>query len=257
MNKFHVAVACVALGGAITEVRAAEVSPLKDGERIVFLGDSITANGDKEGGYVDLIRKKISAERPGSGIEVIGAGISGNKVPDLQKRLEKDVLAKNPSRVVVYIGINDAWHWEKHGKGTRLADYTAGLNEVIAKIKEAGAQVLLCTPAVIGEAVPAPPERLPDSASHLEKLLWHNRQADGERALMLDEYAAASRSAAEQSGAEFLDLRRAFLDHLKTHNPSNKNSGVLTQDGVHLNKEGNRLVAGLIAARMGLSEEKQ
>jgi lysophospholipase L1-like esterase len=257
MKKAYIGGLCMALCVASAEVRAAEALPLKDGERIVFLGDSITAQGVKAGGYVDLIQKQIATTRPSAGIEVIGAGISGNKVPDLQKRLDKDVLAKNPSVVVIYIGVNDVWHWEKHSVGTKIEDYRTGLEEIIGKIQAAKARVILCTPAVIGEAIPVLPDPLPDSASHLEKLQWHNRQADCERALMLDEYAAASRSAAKQSGAEFLDLRRAFLDYLKENNPSNKTRGVLTVDGVHMNAEGNRFVAGLIADRLGLSGEKQ
>jgi len=53
------------------------------------------------------------------GVEVIGAGISGNKVPDLQRRLERDVLKKKPTVVFIYIGINDVWHGESDPKKAR------------------------------------------------------------------------------------------------------------------------------------------
>src|SRR6187402_3139979 len=88
----------------------AEPTSLKKGERIVFLGDSITQGGAGPNGYVTLIRKALTDKHPDLGVEVIGAGISGNKVPDLQKRLDRDVLAKKPTLVVIYIGINDVWH---------------------------------------------------------------------------------------------------------------------------------------------------
>jgi lysophospholipase L1-like esterase len=52
------------------------------GERIVFLGDSITQAGAGPGGYVTLVGEGIAAALPEAGVEVIGAGISGNKVPD-------------------------------------------------------------------------------------------------------------------------------------------------------------------------------
>ena len=42
--------------------------------------------------------------------EMINAGISGHKVPDLQGRLDRDVLSKEPTVVFIYIGINDVWH---------------------------------------------------------------------------------------------------------------------------------------------------
>ena len=61
---------------------------LKDGETIVFLGDSITAQGVGEKGYVTLFRQAIEKARPDAGIKVIGAGIGGHKVPNLEARLE-------------------------------------------------------------------------------------------------------------------------------------------------------------------------
>src|SRR5436190_1222593 len=76
-------------------------------ERIVFLGDSITQGGVSPNGYVTVFKKELAKKYPDGEFEIIGAGISGNKVPDLQKRLEKDVLSKKPTLVVIYIGIND------------------------------------------------------------------------------------------------------------------------------------------------------
>src|SRR6202012_5324185 len=91
-------------------------------------------------------------KHPDLGIEVIGAGISGNKVPDLQRRLDKDVLAKKPTLVVIYIGINDVWHGETDpARGTPKEKFEAGLKDIIGKIQAAGGRVVLCTPTVIGE----------------------------------------------------------------------------------------------------------
>src|SRR3954471_6471877 len=129
---------------------ADDAPPLKKGERIVFLGDSITQAGVGKTGYVTLIKNALSEKHKDLGIEVIGAGISGNKVPDLQKRLDKDVLSKKPTLVVIYIGINDVWHGEmKPPRGTPKDKYEEGLKEVVGKIKDAGARVLVCTPTVI------------------------------------------------------------------------------------------------------------
>ena len=105
---------------------------LKKGDRIVFLGDSITQGGVGPKGYVTLIKNTLAERHADLGIEVIGAGISGNKVPDLQRRVEKDVIAKKPTVVVIYIGINDVWHGEKDpARGTTPEAFAAGLKEVI------------------------------------------------------------------------------------------------------------------------------
>ena len=58
---------------------------LKSDAKIVFLGDSITQSGASPEGYITIVKEQIKENYPGKNIEIIGAGISGNKVPDLQK----------------------------------------------------------------------------------------------------------------------------------------------------------------------------
>lgn len=211
--------------------RAADAPPrLKKGEHIVFLGDSITQAGTGKGGYVTLIREALDQKHQDLGIEVTGAGISGNKVPDLQKRLARDVLARKPTLVVIYIGINDVWHGEKDpARGTTPDAYEAGLKDVITRIQDTGARVLVCTPSVIGEK--------PDGSNPLDA--------------RLDQYAALSRKVARETGARLCDLRQAFLAYLKEHNKDGRPLGVLTSDRVHLNAAGNRFVADTLLKCLG------
>ncbi len=203
---------------------------LKKGDRIVFLGDSITAGGNGGKGYIQVIRNHLADKKKDLAIECIGAGISGNKVPDLQKRVDKHVIDKKPTIVVIYIGINDVWHGEKNPKnGTAPNAFEAGLKEVIGKCTKAGAQVVLCTPSVIGE--------LPGGANNL----------DGK----LDEYANISRKVAKELNLNMCDLRKAFVDNLQANNTQKKAAGILTTDRVHLNEAGNRLVAQTILKSLG------
>src|SRR5579863_6842752 len=194
--------------------------PLGKGERIVFLGDSITQAGAAPGGYVALANEALAKKYPDLDIEVIGAGISGNRVPDLEARLDKDVLAKKPTLVVIYIGINDVWH-SANGRGTSKSDYEQGLRRIIKRIQDTGSRVVLCTPSVIGE------------------------KHDGSNSLdtMLDEYSQLSRTVAAESKVRLLDLRKQFVAHLKAQNKDNAEKGILTGDTVHLNATGNRFIA--------------
>lgn len=203
---------------------------LKKGDRIVFLGDSITAGGVREKGYVTLVGQAIAKNLPDLGIEVIGAGISGNKVPDCQKRLQRDVLDKKPTIVLIYIGINDVWHWNRN-VGTTKEDFEKGLIDLIKRCQDAAARVVLCTPSVIGEKT--------DGSNQFDK--------------MLDEYSAISRKVAEQTKAGLLDLRQQFLTYLKEHNQGNQEKNVLTTDGVHLNDAGNRFVADCVLQTLGVA----
>lgn len=201
-------------------VSHAEDAALKSGDRLVFLGDSITQGGAAPKGYINVFRELLAERNPDLKVEVIGAGISGNKVPDLERRLEKDVLSKKPSVVVIYIGINDVWHSER-GQGTSKENYEAGLRRLIERITEAGGRPVLCTASVIGEKI--------DGSNKLDKLLDH--------------YCEISRKVAAETKTQLIDLRQAFLSYLKEHNQENQEAKILTTDRVHLNEAGNRFVA--------------
>jgi lysophospholipase L1-like esterase len=190
--------------------------------RIIFFGDSITELGVKPNGYVSIVRDSLRAL--GTEAEIIGEGISGNKVTDLQRRLTKDIIAKRPGIVFIYIGINDVWHYHFASRGlsgTPKDQYRTILTEIVREIQRTGAIVVLCTPSVIGE----------------------KRDGTNEWDGMLDEYASISRAVAEETSAMLLDLRKEFLDALQARNASNAEKNIFTYDGVHLNDAGNRLVA--------------
>ncbi len=195
---------------------------LQKGDRIIFFGDSITQLGVKPKGYVTIIQDSLRALRGEINAEAIGAGISGNKVPDLQKRLQHDVLDRKPTVVVIYIGINDVWHYALPNlKGTPKEEFESGLKEIIAAIQNMGARVILCTPSVIGE----------------------KNDGTNPQDAMLDQYSVISRRVAKDTGSRLCDLRKMFTEYLKSHNLHNEEKGILTYDRVHLSDEGNRFVA--------------
>jgi lysophospholipase L1-like esterase len=220
-------------GSIVGSARAGGDAPsisLKKGDRIVFLGDSITAGGAGPKGYITFIKNQIKEKHGDLGIQIFGAGVSGNKVPNLQARLDKDVLAKKPTIVVIYIGINDVWHGENDPKrGTSKEKFEEGLKDIIGKITATGSRVLLCTPSVIGEKK--------DGANKLDA--------------QLDQYSDISRKVAKELKVPLCDLRKAFADHLKANNADNKEKGILTGDRVHLNEAGNRFVAEVMLKSLG------
>ena len=152
------------------------------------------------------------------------AGISGNKVYDLYLRLEKDVLSRKPDIVVVFVGVNDVWHKRLLGTGTDADKFGSFYEALIVKMREAGIKLVLCTPACIGE-----------------KTDCSNAQ-DGE----LNQYAQIIRELAVQYKCGLCDLRNEFSNYNASHNPENRDRGILTTDGVHLNDAGNALTARLM-----------
>jgi len=196
--------------------------------RIIFLGDSITEAGVNSDGYVTLVSDSLIALD--LNVTVMGAGISGNKVPDLLARLDTDVLSLNPTHVVIYIGVNDVWHHYEfdHTTGTEPETFEKGLEELIDQITEFGATVLLCTPSVIGE----------------------DTESDSEVNIRLKEYAQLIRNVAQKKEVHLCDLRESFEIYLSQNNNNKSADGILTTDGVHLNRKGNRFVADFMIGEL-------
>lgn len=196
--------------------------------RVAFFGDSITQQGAKKGGYIDLIQTAVNQRGLAEQYTLLGAGVSGNKVYDLYLRMEEDVLAKQPDVVFIYVGINDVWHKTTSGTGTDPAKFTGFYHAIIKKLQDRKIRVILCTPSVIGEKADC------------------SNQQDGD----LNAYAQIVRDLASRHNCELVDLRSAFLEYESGHNPSNQEKGILTVDRVHLNDTGNKLVADLMLAAL-------
>jgi lysophospholipase L1-like esterase len=191
---------------------------------VLFFGDSITELGVQKGGYIDLMNEKLAKNKLDSKFKFTGSGISGNKVYDLFFRLEKDVLYRKPDVVVIWIGVNDVWHKSSHGTGTDLPKFELMYIDIIDRLQSKGITVYCCTPACIGE-----------------KTDYSNAQ-DGD----INEYSKTIRRIAASRKAGLIDIRSAFLKYNLTNNSANASQGILTNDGVHLNKTGNSLVADLM-----------
>lgn len=184
-------------------------------KKVIFFGDSITAAGVGKEGYITQMKEKAGAD-----YELIGAGIGGNKVYDLYLRLEDDVLNKQPDIVVIYIGVNDVWHKASSRTGTDLDKFEKFYRALIKKMQAQKAKVIICTPAVIGEKK--------DGANAQDE--------------ELNKYSNTIRKLSTELQLPLVDLRKLFTDYDAANNPDNKEKGILTSDGVHLNKDGNAKV---------------
>jgi lysophospholipase L1-like esterase len=194
---------------------------LKKGDRIIFFGDSLTALAGKEEpkkyvtkGYVRMVRETLHETHKDKDIEVDWVATGGDTVPDLLKRVDKDVIAKKPTIVVIQIGCNDA---------RRIAKdlFKAALEELIDRLEKANIQVIQCTLTSVGE----------------------KHDGSNKDDPKLEEFAEIQRQVAQAKRVPINDLRKAFVDYWKKNNPNNLPSGILTYDGNHFNDAGHRFVA--------------
>ena len=190
-------------------------------KKIIFFGDSITELAVKPGGFILKIDSMLVKNNLKNNYDLIGSGVSGNKIYDLYLRLEDDVLNKDPDIVVIFIGVNDVWHKRLTGTGTDADKFERFYSAILKKLTDKNIKVIICTPAAIGE-----------------KTDFTNEQ-DGD----LNKYCNIIRDIAAKNNLPLIDLRKIFLEYNLKNNSENKDRGILTRDGVHLNDKGNQLVA--------------
>lgn len=194
--------------------------------KVIFFGDSITELGVKKDaragtGYVLKMDSMLKVQKKDEQWELNGSGISGNKVYDLYLRMDDDVLSKNPDVVVVYVGVNDVWHKTLLGTGTDADKFEKFYQAILKKLKEKNIKAILCTPAVVGEKTD------------------YSNPLDGD----LNRYSNIIRDLAKKNNLPLIDLRKKYHEYLEKNNPENKDRGILTYDGVHMNDKGQQFLA--------------
>jgi lysophospholipase L1-like esterase len=209
------------LAALAEEDLAAKQVELKKEDRIIFFGDSLTNLAGEEKpqehvtkGYVRIVRETLHEKNKDKSIDVDWVATGGHTVPDLLKRVDRDVIARRPTIVVIQIGCNDARRISKE-------TFQTSLEELIGKLQQAGIQVIQCTLTSVGE----------------------KHDGSNKDDPKLDEFAQVERQVARAKNVPLIDLRKAFVAYWKKNNLDNKPSGVLTYDGNHFNQKGHDFVA--------------
>ena len=221
---------------------------LKSGEKIAFLGDSITAGGVRKNGYVTLTMEALNFE--GLKLKHIPAGVGGNRSKDMLARLDASVISKDPDWMVLSCGVNDVWHFtltlgKRTFQGIPLEDYEKNIREILKQAKAADIKVVILTSTMIGED--------PEKETN-KKLIPYNeflRKVAKEKKLPLVDLSKDMHAALEKI-PDIKGKARMFGEPKYGRNIKNK----LTTDGCHMNLLGNVMMAKGVLGGFGLSEEK-
>ena len=154
----------VALASIAKTAAADEGVKIQKGQTILFQGDSITDAGRdrrNEGrpnhqgawgrGYPMLLGCELLRDHPELQLQIYNRGISGNKVPDLDARWEKDCLELKPTVLSILIGVNDIWHKLGGRYDGTVETYESGFNALLEKTRKAlpEVQIVICEPFVL------------------------------------------------------------------------------------------------------------
>ncbi|GAB4126386.1 MAG: hypothetical protein Kow001_22180 [Acidobacteriota bacterium] len=107
---------------------------LRDGDAVVFYGDSITENG----GYARLVEEYTVTRFPQWKVRFYYAGVGGDRVTggalgSLEERLSRDVIARRPTVVTVMLGMNDAGY--RPFDETLFQQYRQGYTTLVRRLK--------------------------------------------------------------------------------------------------------------------------
>ena len=78
-------------------------APFKDGDVVVFLGDSITHGGRYHEFVTDFYRTRY----PDLKVRFVNSGVGGDNASAAQRRIPDDVVPYNPTHVAIHFGMND------------------------------------------------------------------------------------------------------------------------------------------------------
>ena len=118
-----------------TGLAMADDAVVKSGQKIAFLGHSVTQIGTRPGGFITLSLLGLKAN--GINVTAINAGLGGNCASDMLDRLDRDVLSKKPDWLVLNCGGNDAW------SKCPLEKFKAKATKIVERAQAAGIHVVI------------------------------------------------------------------------------------------------------------------
>ncbi|XHR30021.1 MAG: SGNH/GDSL hydrolase family protein [Chthoniobacteraceae bacterium] len=198
---------------------------VQSGQKVAFLGDSITQFGwSNPEGYVHLVTDAL--EFAGVKIQPLPVGISGNTSRNMLDRVDAQVISRKADWMTLSCGVNDVWHHD--ATHVDLEPYKANITAIVDKAQAAGIKVVILTATMIQE------KDNPDNQA-------------------LVAYNDFLRQLAKERNLPLADLNTRCWDVLKA-NPPAPGSTRLTVDGVHMNPDGNMLMARGILEAFGMEK---
>jgi lysophospholipase L1-like esterase len=218
---------------APARLNAAEQFRLRDGDRVVFLGNTLIEREQRYGYWETALTRRYPARNVifrnlgWSGDTVFGHARAGfGDVAFGFRQLKEHVLALKPTVIVIGYGLNESFEGE-----AGLPAFERGLDTLLAALAPARARIVLLSPLRqedLGRPLPDPTE--------------NNKN--------IRLYRDALRKVAEQRGYPFVDLYDLLGDGAQARPPA-----PLTENGIHLGAYGYWWSAAALETGLGLAPE--
>lgn len=130
----------------LVSTAAAEDFAIRDGDTVVFLGDSITAAR----AYGKLIENYTLLRFPERKVRFINAGKGGDTAAGGLERLDRDVFDRGATLLTVAYGINDIG-WGLHADQEHRQRYLDSTRQIVERCRRRGVRVYICSAAVTAQ----------------------------------------------------------------------------------------------------------
>lgn len=201
----------------------------EDGDRIVFIGDSVTDMGrarpigeglreDVGRSYVRVIENMLAVWYPERRIRITNMGCDGHDSRALLERFDRDVVDLHPQWVSICIGINDVWRQFDMPAIPEAADSPQEYRENVEKM------ILKIQGKVKGIFILSPYYMEPNREDPMRK--------------RMDEYTAICEELSGKYGCVFVNFQEMYDEYFKY-----RHSAYIAWDRVHPNQVGATLMA--------------
>jgi len=199
---------------------------IKNGDRIGFFGDSITAHKV----YGEMVERVFRHAHPDANVTFVNNGQSGLKLSNTKI---ETVVKGDPNVITIMIGMNDAINslWVQGDPiEPKVEQYRTELTSLVRRLKEKGTTVVILSPTLTDETVPMSVFRL-----------------EGTK-ILLRRMGEVCKEVAQAEAVFFVPVQSEFEDYQLTI----PRYGLLRPDGVHPCARGHYQIARSLWTHLNL-----
>ena len=214
------------------------LAPFQAGERVIFVGNSITEMGY----YESYIWLYYMLHFPGRRITVYNGGIGGDRAKNILDRLDDDVLARKPTTICLTFGMNDSGYFEflaANADSTAAlrvkesAHYFEGIREKLRKY--GSAKKIMISSSLYDETVKNPRNYFP------------------KKSLAIEQIAAFQEKAASEEHWGFVDFLHPMTEITLREQKKDSGFTLTGSDRIHPGNSGHFVMAWLFLKQQGLA----
>ena len=234
INSFFLLCAC-------TYMQAQSVLPFREGDRVTFVGNSITDGGH----YHSYIWLYYMTHFPKMRLWMANCGVGGDTAKEILARFDDDVLSKNPSVLTFTFGMNDTGYYEYNGADS--ADFAR------RKLEEAKQQFALCEEKLKSlKGI----RTIMIGTSPYDQTSTFNNDIFARKNDNMQRVIAVQKAAAERNSWEFIDFNKPMVALNMKQQKTDPTFTLIGSDRIHPDNDGHMVMAYLFLQAQGMKGKK-